>query len=96
MAKKYVTIRVPLESIIIEDVLEGESYTAIAYIHFDHKLDVKLNNNIVTFGKESISIDGADKLNIITYNQALGFNKTIHAPCLTAVFNSHLITKFYC
>ncbi len=84
------------ESIIIEDVLEGDSYIAIAYIHFDHKLDVKLNNNIVTFGKESISIDGADKLNIITYNQALGFNKTIHAPCLTAVFNSHLITKFYC
>ncbi len=74
------------------DKLTGRG-TGVARLHFTAGLAPELEGDVCRVGKLTITTTGATRLELVPYEQALGFNRTAAAWCLEATFTSKLRTK---
>ena len=82
--------------IAITDVVSGEVDSAEAYFHFDRSLFPEVLGNRVVTGRVVLEFEGALRVEIRKYMQALGFNWTVEAVCAVVTFRNALVTRIMC
>ena len=88
------------KSIVLRDVLSKDSgHDAIAYLHFHPSVKIiEQKGNAIELVKENIKIsfsNEAYKHNIVDYNFATGFNKTVKAKKIEIHFKTQLETQIH-
>lgn len=81
-------------SVCIFDMLNGKNRAGQAFFHFSPEQDPELlkDQSMVELSELKIQFQGADKIQMITYDCPLGFNKTRKAKKLVVHFNKELKT----
>lgn len=79
--------------IIVRDELFGRVDVAEARFHFDHALNVVLDEGIVSCQGVQLCFKGAYSVHCEQYRQALGFNHTDEACCIVVEFSNTLETE---
>jgi glycosyltransferase involved in cell wall biosynthesis len=81
-------------SILIQDIIQnGEKHISVAFLHFYPNINPILQNNMIDVEMCTIVFSGHSHIEIITYDYALEFNKTINAYCAKIYFSNLLETS---
>ena len=78
----------------IADDVTGQPESAVACLHFDHRVKVEQQHpsGIVADGV-SVVFEAATSVALEEYLQALGFNKRCTAVCVKVAFSERLVTR---
>jgi hypothetical protein len=84
--------RFEMKRIVVHDRVIGGSVNAEARFHFDYAWRPEVFRNMVRAGDNELSFFGADRIELVGYRQALGFNRTEEAWCVVVRFCDKLDT----
>ena len=81
---------------VITDRVTGQTKSVEAYLHFDHTINLSLSGQSIFTESADIVFEGAERIEIQRYMQALGFNRTVEAACAVVTFSTVLNTTILC
>jgi hypothetical protein len=84
------------EGFSITDAIQGSTDLAVAYLHFENGIEIRITGSSVEAGSTRISFDGADEILLQNYRQAAGYNKKVDAQYLVVFFSERLVTSIRC
>jgi len=84
------------ERIVITDRVTGQPESVEAYLHFDHTINASLSGQSIFTESADIVFEGAERIEIQRYMQALGFNRAVEAGCAVVTFSTTLHTTILC
>ncbi len=80
------------EKLEMYDLLSGNSKTATAYLHFHPDQKVRLSENTISTAEITIRFEGAQTIDLVTYEFAIGFNKLRTSVKAKVAFQKELVT----
>lgn len=83
-------------SMVITDRVTGQAESVEAFLHFDHTLNPSLSGRSILTESADIVFEGAERVEIQRYIQALGFNHAVEAACAVVTFSTTLNTTILC
>jgi len=84
--------RFETDRIVLVDRLRGKVDKAEARFHFDYALTPEVVGTMVIAARVKLVFDGAERIELIRYQQAVGFNHTEKAWCTVVHFSDRLDT----
>ncbi|MEI6756617.1 MAG: alginate lyase family protein [Chlorobium sp.] len=84
------------DKIVITDHVSGKDNEVKAYLHFDCNVYPELSGNVIFVDNAVIVIDGAEKIEIKKYFQAVGYNRTVESMKAVISFNKTLVVSMLC
>lgn len=97
----YRSFQLTQNTFIIKDRLEGnlkKDNEAEAFFHFDHTCKLQLDKqagNVLVDENVNLHFEGYQKMELMEYQQAIGFNRLAKSSCIKVCFRNKLTTSIH-